>query len=104
MDTLLYTKHGKPWGFIRDDFVYKNPNDFFGWIENGEIYAKDGKFIGRLANYMYVVRNKNESQHIKKPVKNNLAQPEPKMKDKPLDIIPKENFLRADEIDCLENL
>jgi len=104
MDTDLYTRHGKHWGFIKDDNVFKNPNNYIGWIENDEIYLKNGHFLGFLVDDTYIIRNKNEKSHPLKPIKKSPRIPKINRHPEPISIIPNETFLKADEIDCLESL
>jgi hypothetical protein len=104
MDTDLYTKHGKHWGYIKDDFVFKCPKEFIGWTDENEVYLKNGHFLGYLEDEKYILRNKNERSHKLKPIRDFTKIPKITRHPDPIPIIPNESFLKADELDCLEEI
>jgi len=104
MDTDLYTKHGKHWGYIKDDYVFRNPHEFIGWLDLNKVYLKDGHFLGYLEGGKYIIRNKNERSHKLKPIKDFTKIPKITRHPEPILLIPNETFLKADEVDCLEEI
>jgi hypothetical protein len=104
MDTDLYTRHGKHWGYIKDDYVFKNPHQFIGYMDDDEVYLKNGNFLGYLEDGKYILRYKNERSHKLKPIKDFVRIPKITKHPDPIPLIPNETFLKADELDCLEEI
>lgn len=74
----IYTWRGHYWGFVRDERLFDAHGKCVGWLEEGEVWDRDGRYLGRLVEGGYILRSRFNTPAFKRvPVSWCLAQTPP---------------------------
>jgi hypothetical protein len=56
MKEFIYRWNGEYFGFIYNDKFFDKHSNYLGWICDGEVWRKDGAFLGEFLEGHYVIR------------------------------------------------
>jgi hypothetical protein len=56
MVEFVYRWNGEYFGFIYRDKFFDKRSNYLGWVSEGEVWKKDGTFLGEFFDGHYIVR------------------------------------------------
>lgn len=62
--TPLFRWDGKYWGFVANGQVYDRYGHHVGWVEQTDVYHRNGRFMGGLRERHYVLRDRLRAEPI----------------------------------------
>jgi len=56
MKEFIYRWNGEYFGFIYNNRFFDKYSKYLGWLDNEEVWRKDGTFLGELIDSHYILR------------------------------------------------